>query len=49
MTDAQPTPSLEAQLLVQVRELKKHFPVRRGLIIEREGQWKLVSYANRLD
>jgi oligopeptide transport system ATP-binding protein len=35
LTDAPSTLSLEAPPLVQIRELKKHFPVRQGLIIER--------------
>ncbi len=45
MTDAQSTPSsIEAQPLVQVRKLKKYFPVRQGLIIEREvGSVKAVD------
>jgi oligopeptide transport system ATP-binding protein len=44
LTDDQPSPSLEAGPLVQVRDLKKHFPVRRGLIFEREvGSVKAVD------
>ena len=44
MTDAQSTPSIEAQPLVQVRELKKYFPVRKGFIFEREvGSVKAVD------
>ncbi|HZD56271.1 MAG TPA: oligopeptide/dipeptide ABC transporter ATP-binding protein [Anaerolineales bacterium] len=44
MADAQSTSSTEAQPLVQVHELKKHFPVRQGLIFEREvGSVKAVD------
>jgi oligopeptide transport system ATP-binding protein len=44
LVDAIPTTSLQAQPLVQVNELKKHFPVTRGLIIEREvGSVKAVD------
>jgi oligopeptide transport system ATP-binding protein len=44
LVDGPSTPSLEAQPLVQVRELKKHFPVKRGLIFEREvGSVKAVD------
>ena len=44
MTDAQSPLSIEAQPLVQVRELKKYFPVRKGFIFEREvGSVKAVD------
>jgi oligopeptide transport system ATP-binding protein len=44
LVDTIPTTSLQAQPLVQVNELKKHFPVTRGLIIEREvGSVKAVD------
>ncbi|OGO41271.1 MAG: peptide ABC transporter substrate-binding protein [Chloroflexi bacterium RBG_16_58_14] len=44
LADAQSTFSVEAQALVQVRELKKHFPVTQGLIIERQvGSVKAVD------
>ena len=44
MADAQSTSTPKAQPLVQVYELKKHFPVKQGLIIEREvGSVKAVD------
>ena len=44
MADAQPTPSHETPPLVQVRELKKHFPVKQGLVFERQvGSVKAVD------
>ena len=44
MADTQPAPSPETQPLVQVDQLKKHFPIRQGLIIEREiGSVKAVD------
>lgn len=44
MDDAHPTPLDTTELLVQVLDLKKHFPVRQGLIFEREvGSVKAVD------
>ena len=44
LADAQPTPYVETPPLVQVSELKKHFPVTRGLILERRvGSIKAVD------
>jgi len=44
LADTQPAPSPETQPLVQVDQLKKHFPIRQGLIIEREiGSVKAVD------
>jgi len=44
LADAQPTPSHETPPLVQVRELKKHFPVKQGLVFERQvGSVKAVD------
>ena len=44
MADAQTTSFTEAQPLVQARQLKKHFPVKRGLIFERKvGSVKAVD------
>ena len=44
MADDQSTSSTKPEALVQVRELKKYFPVKRGLIIEREvGAVKAVD------
>ena len=44
MADAQPAPSIDTPPLVQVDQLKKHFPIRQGLIIEREiGSVKAVD------
>jgi oligopeptide transport system ATP-binding protein len=44
LVDTQPPSPVEAQPLVQVRELKKHFPVMQGLILEREiGSVKAVD------
>ncbi len=44
MADALITPSNDAPTLVQVRELKKYFPVTQGLIIERQiGSVKAVD------
>ena len=44
MTDVKQNPSVEAQPLVQVRGLKKHFPVNQGLIFE-----KVVGYVKAVD
>ena len=47
MADALSTSNNGAKPLVQVRELKKYFPIRRGLIIEREvGSVKAVDGIN---
>ncbi len=44
MTLPSPTPVEVNQPLIQVRELKKHFPIRQGLIIEKEtGSVKAVD------
>ena len=44
MADAQPALPLTTPPLVQVDQLKKHFPIRQGLIIEREiGSVKAVD------
>ena len=44
MADDQSTSSTKPEALVQVRELKKYFPVKRGLIFEREvGAVKAVD------
>jgi oligopeptide transport system ATP-binding protein len=44
LADTQPAPSPETQPLVQVDQLKQHFPIRQGLIIEREiGSVKAVD------
>ena len=44
MADAQSTSLIKGQPLVQTRELKKHFPVKRGLIFERQvGSVKAVD------
>jgi oligopeptide transport system ATP-binding protein len=44
LTDAQPTPSQATPALVDVQQLKKHFPIRQGLIIERvTGSVKAVD------
>ncbi len=44
MADAQPVPSQVTPSLVEVQQLKKHFPIRQGLIIEREiGSVKAVD------
>ncbi len=44
MVDAHALPEDDAHPLVQVRELKKYFPIRQGLIIEREiGAVKAVD------
>ena len=44
MDDAHPTPLDTTEPLVQVLDLKKHFPVRQGLIFEREvGSVKAVD------
>ncbi len=44
MTDAVPSSTLSTQPLVQVDQLKKHFPIHQGLIIEREiGSVKAVD------
>jgi len=44
LADAQPAPSIDTPPLVQVDQLKKHFPIRQGLIIEREiGSVKAVD------
>jgi len=44
LTDAQPAPPLDTPPLVQVDQLKKHFPIYQGLIIEREiGSVKAVD------
>ena len=44
MTDTQPVPPLDTTPLVQVDQLKKHFPIYQGLIIEREiGSVKAVD------
>ena len=44
MTDAQPESPLDTPPLVQVDQLKKHFPIYQGLIIEREiGSVKAVD------
>jgi oligopeptide transport system ATP-binding protein len=44
LADTQPAPSMDTPPLVQVDQLKKHFPIRQGLIIEREiGSVKAVD------
>jgi oligopeptide transport system ATP-binding protein len=44
LDDAQPIPFATAEPLVQVRDLVKYFPIRQGLIIEREvGSVKAVD------
>ena len=44
MTDAKPASPLDSTPLVQVDQLKKHFPIYQGLIIEREiGSVKAVD------
>jgi len=44
LTDAQPESPLDTPPLVQVDQLKKHFPIYQGLIIEREiGSVKAVD------
>ena len=44
MTDTQPVPPTTTQPLVQVDQLKKHFPIRQGLVFEREiGSVKAVD------
>jgi oligopeptide transport system ATP-binding protein len=44
VVDSTPPPSAEAQPLVQVRNLKKHFPITQGLIFERQvGTVKAVD------
>jgi len=44
LTDALPSSTLSTQPLVQVDQLKKHFPIHQGLIIEREiGSVKAVD------
>ena len=44
MTDAQPPSQLDTEPLVQVDQLKKHFPIYQGLIIEHEiGSVKAVD------
>jgi oligopeptide transport system ATP-binding protein len=44
LTDAQPASPLDTTPLVQVDQLKKHFPIYQGLIIEREiGSVKAVD------
>ena len=44
MTDAQPVHPTTTQPLVQVDQLKKHFPIRQGLVFEREiGSVKAVD------
>ena len=44
MTDAQPVPHPTTPPLVQVVQLKKHFPIRQGLIFEKEiGSVKAVD------
>ncbi len=44
MADSQPNKIINTQPLVQVDQLKKHFPIRQGLIIEREiGSVKAVD------
>jgi oligopeptide/dipeptide ABC transporter ATP-binding protein len=44
LSDAQPTPSIETPPLVEVQQLKKHFPIRQGLIFEKEiGSVKAVD------
>ena len=44
MTDAQPAPLQTNSPLVEVSDLKKHFPIRQGLIIEHEtGSVKAVD------
>jgi len=44
LADAQPTPSAETPPLVQVRNLKKYFPVKQGLVFERQvGSVKAVD------
>ena len=44
MVDVNPSSPSQVQPLVQVSELKKHFPVTQGLIIEREvGSIKAVD------
>jgi oligopeptide transport system ATP-binding protein len=44
LTDAPSSSTLSTQPLVQVDQLKKHFPIRQGLIIEREiGSVKAVD------
>ena len=44
MTAPQPTPPKKGQPLIQVRQLKKYFPIRKGLIFEKEiGSVKAVD------
>ena len=44
MTDSPPTPVEINQPLIQVKQLKKHFPIRQGLIFEKEvGSVKAVD------
>jgi oligopeptide transport system ATP-binding protein len=44
LADSQPDKIINTQPLVQVDQLKKHFPIRQGLIIEREiGSVKAVD------
>lgn len=44
MAEALPTPPIETPPLVQVRALKKHFPIKQGLVFEREvGSVKAVD------
>ena len=44
MADAQPAPSQDIPPLVEVNQLKKHFPIRQGLIFERTiGSVKAVD------
>ncbi len=44
MADAQPAPSLATTPLVEVQQLKKHFPIRQGLIFER-----VIGYVKAVD
>ena len=44
MADAQPVTPIDNQPLIQVRELKKHFPIREGLVFEKQvGSVKAVD------
>jgi len=44
LTAPQPTPPKKGQPLIQVRQLKKYFPIRKGLIFEKEiGSVKAVD------
>jgi len=44
LADAQPVTPIDNQPLIQVRELKKHFPIREGLVFEKQvGSVKAVD------